>query len=93
MATLRFIQLSLLMVQVVLSILKPAGSEGATVQLVIVPPELLKVMNEITLSWAGVTDATTYRVYQTTDTTFAQAGNSDPSQFSTYSPAATSMWW
>ncbi|VVH57128.1 hypothetical protein BSPCLSOX_426, partial [uncultured Gammaproteobacteria bacterium] len=47
--------------------------------------------NEITLSWAGVTDATAYRVYQTTDTTFAQAGNSDPSQFSAYSPAATSI--
>jgi hypothetical protein len=46
MATLRFIQLvgMPLMVQVVLSILKPAGSEGATVQLVIAPPELLKVM-------------------------------------------------
>jgi hypothetical protein len=48
--------------------------------------------NEITLSWAGVTDATAYRVYQTTDTTFAQAGNSDPSQFSAYSPAATRLW-
>jgi hypothetical protein len=47
--------------------------------------------NEITLSWAGVTDATAYRVYQTTDITFAQAGNSDPSQFSAYSPAATSI--
>jgi hypothetical protein len=32
------------MVQVVLSILKPAGSVGATVQLAIVPPELIKVM-------------------------------------------------
>jgi hypothetical protein len=48
------------------------------------------VPNEITLSWAGVTGATAYRVYQTTDATFAQAGNSDPSQFSAYSPAATS---
>ena len=47
------------------------------------------IPNEITLLWAGVTDATAYRVYQTTDSTFAQAGNSDPSQFSTYSPAAT----
>jgi hypothetical protein len=33
------------MVQVVLLILKPAGSVGVTVQLVIAPPELLKVMN------------------------------------------------
>jgi hypothetical protein len=32
------------MVQVVLSILKPAGSAGATVQLTIAPPKLLKVM-------------------------------------------------
>jgi hypothetical protein len=32
-----------LMVQVVLLILKPAGSVGATVQLAIAPPELLKV--------------------------------------------------
>jgi hypothetical protein len=31
------------------------------------------IPNEITLLWAGVTDATAYRVYQTTDTTFAQA--------------------
>jgi hypothetical protein len=46
--------------------------------------------NEITLSWARVTGATAYRVYQTTDITFAKAGNSDPSQFSAYSPAATS---
>jgi hypothetical protein len=53
-----------LMVQVALSILKPVGRVGATVQLAI--------------------------VYQTTDATFAQAGNSDPSQFSAYSPAATS---
>jgi hypothetical protein len=43
------------------------------------------------VGWAGVTGATAYRVYQTTDSTFAQAGNSDPSQFSTYSPAATSI--
>jgi hypothetical protein len=35
--------------------------------------------------------STAYRVYQTTDSTFAQAGNSDPSQFSTYSPTATSI--
>jgi hypothetical protein len=34
-----------LTVQVVLSILKPAGSAGATVQLAIVLPELLKVMS------------------------------------------------
>jgi hypothetical protein len=34
-----------LMVQVVLSILKPAGNVGATVQLAIAPPELLKVMS------------------------------------------------
>jgi hypothetical protein len=34
-----------LMVQVVLSILKPAGSVGAIVQLAIAPPELLKVMS------------------------------------------------
>jgi hypothetical protein len=34
-----------LMVQVALSILKPAGSVGATVQLTIAPPELLKVMS------------------------------------------------
>jgi hypothetical protein len=33
-----------LMVQVALSILKPAGSVGVTVQLAIAPPELLKVM-------------------------------------------------
>jgi hypothetical protein len=33
------------MVQVVLSILKPAGNVGATVQLAIAPPELLKVMS------------------------------------------------
>ncbi|SSC09784.1 hypothetical protein BPUTEOSOX_639 [thiotrophic endosymbiont of Bathymodiolus puteoserpentis (Logatchev)] len=33
-----------LMVQVALLVLKPAGSVGATVQLVIAPPELLKVM-------------------------------------------------
>jgi hypothetical protein len=33
-----------LMVQVVLSILKPAGNVGATVQLAIAPPELLKVI-------------------------------------------------
>jgi hypothetical protein len=32
------------MVQVALSILKPAGSVGATVQLAIAPPELLKVI-------------------------------------------------
>jgi hypothetical protein len=32
-----------LMVQVVLLILKPAGSVGATVQLAIAPPELLKL--------------------------------------------------
>jgi hypothetical protein len=31
--------------------------------------------NEITLSWARVTGATAYRVYQTTDITFAKAGN------------------
>jgi hypothetical protein len=36
-----------LMVQVVLLILKPAGSVGATVQLAIAPPELLKVMSLI----------------------------------------------
>jgi fibronectin type 3 domain-containing protein len=47
--------------------------------------------NEIMLSWTKVTNATAYRVYQTTDTTFAQAGNSNPSQFSVYSPAATSI--
>jgi hypothetical protein len=148
-----------LMVQVVLSILKPAGSVGAIVQLAIAPPELLKVMsvmvepitatwfipfarlgasavppvdeehtvtatnttgqtatatvslttsliaptptpatltvvatgvpNEITLSWARVTGATAYRVYQTTDATFTQAGNSNPSQFSVYHLAGT----
>jgi hypothetical protein len=33
-----------LIVQVVLLILKPAGSVGVTVQLAIAPPELLKVM-------------------------------------------------
>jgi hypothetical protein len=33
-----------LMVQVALSILKPVGSAGATAQLAIAPPELLKVM-------------------------------------------------
>jgi hypothetical protein len=33
------------MTQVVLSILKPVGSVGTTVQLAIVPPELLKVMS------------------------------------------------
>ncbi|VVH66506.1 hypothetical protein BSPLISOX_2636 [uncultured Gammaproteobacteria bacterium] len=49
------------------------------------------VPNEIMLSWTRVTDATAYRVYQTTDATFVQAGNSDPSQFSVYSPAATSI--
>jgi hypothetical protein len=43
------------------------------------------------LSWTKVTNATAYRVYQTTDATFTQAGNSNPSQFSVYSPAATSM--
>jgi hypothetical protein len=43
------------------------------------------------LSWTRVTDATAYRLYQTTDATFVQAGNSDPSQFSVYSPAATSI--
>jgi alpha-tubulin suppressor-like RCC1 family protein len=48
------------------------------------------VPNEVTLSWAGVTGATAYRLYQTTDAAFATAGNSDPSQFSAYSPAATS---
>jgi hypothetical protein len=32
------------MVQVALSILKPAGSVGVTVQVAIAPPELLKVM-------------------------------------------------
>jgi hypothetical protein len=32
------------MVQVALSILKPVGSAGATVQLAIAPPELLKVI-------------------------------------------------
>jgi hypothetical protein len=36
------------MVQVVLSILKPAGNVGATVQLAIAPPELLKVMSVMT---------------------------------------------
>jgi hypothetical protein len=53
----RFIQLRVLLlplkpmgqsrcgvIQVALSILKPAGSVGATVQLAIAPPELLKVM-------------------------------------------------
>jgi hypothetical protein len=49
------------------------------------------VPNEIMLSWTRVTDATAYRLYQTTDATFVQAGNSDPSQFSVYSPAATSI--
>ncbi|VVM18718.1 hypothetical protein BSPWISOXPB_1359 [uncultured Gammaproteobacteria bacterium] len=43
------------MVQVVLSILKPAGSVGAIVQLAIAPPELLKVMSvmaePITATW------------------------------------------
>ena len=48
------------------------------------------VPNEVTLSWAGVTGATAYRLYQTTDAAFATAGNSDPSQFSAYSPATTS---
>ncbi|CAC9519168.1 hypothetical protein [uncultured Gammaproteobacteria bacterium] len=49
------------------------------------------VPNEVTLSWAGgVTGATAYRLYRTTDAAFATAGNSDPSQFSAYSPAATS---
>ncbi|CAC9435438.1 hypothetical protein [uncultured Gammaproteobacteria bacterium] len=71
----------------------------ATVNLAILLPDSVPatltavatgVPNEITLSWAGVTGATAYRVYQTTDATFAQAGNSDPSQFSAYSPAATS---
>jgi hypothetical protein len=38
-----------LMVQVALSILKPAGSVGATVQLTIAPPELLKVMSVMAL--------------------------------------------
>jgi fibronectin type 3 domain-containing protein len=47
--------------------------------------------NEIMLSWTKVTNATAYRVYQTTDATFTQAGNSNPSQFSVYSPAATSI--
>jgi hypothetical protein len=47
--------------------------------------------DEIMLSWTRVTDATAYRLYQTTDATFVQAGNSDPSQFSVYSPAATSI--
>jgi hypothetical protein len=37
----------------VLSILKPAGSEGATVQLVIVPPELLKVMFGSIKAWGN----------------------------------------
>ncbi|SSC09788.1 hypothetical protein BPUTEOSOX_643 [thiotrophic endosymbiont of Bathymodiolus puteoserpentis (Logatchev)] len=39
-----------LMVQVALSILKPAGSAGVTVQLAIAPPELLKVMSVMTES-------------------------------------------
>jgi hypothetical protein len=41
------------MVQVALSILKPAGSAGVTVQLAIEPPELLKVMSVMTESISG----------------------------------------
>jgi hypothetical protein len=41
------------MVQVALSILKPAGSVGATVQLAIAPPELLKVMFVMALKADG----------------------------------------
>jgi hypothetical protein len=49
-----------LMTQVVLSILKPVGSVGTTVQLAIVPPELLKADGSIT-AWGqnyGGTGAT-----------------------------------
>jgi ABC-type methionine transport system permease subunit len=57
---LRFIQILEPLVQVVLSILKPAGSAGATVQLAIVLPELLKVMSvmaePIIATWSAPQD-------------------------------------
>jgi hypothetical protein len=45
------------MVQVALSILKPAGSVGATVQLTIAPPELLKVMSVMAESVVAIWSA------------------------------------
>jgi hypothetical protein len=47
------------MVQVALSILKPAGSVGATVQLTIAPPELLKVLANATDQVATIGSAIT----------------------------------
>jgi hypothetical protein len=62
------------MVQVALSILKPAGSVGVTVQLAIAPPELLKVMLPNLANATGA-DQIAIIGFAITDITFSNSGN------------------